>query len=106
MDGAKIKSVKGWQLTTHTWHTVGAKLFADCSGDSILAELTGADHTLGRESSEEYDESFAPARRDSKTMGMSCLLQARETDRYQKFVPPAWAHKYDNDDDIQHLDKY
>ncbi len=104
MDGAKIKSVKGWQLTTHTWHTVHAKLFSDCSGDSILAELTGADHTLGRESSAEYDESFAPANGDTKTMGMSCLLQVRQTDRYQKFIAPAWAHKYDNDDDIHHRD--
>ena len=36
MDGPNITSVRGWQLTTETWHTVEAKLFADCSGDSIL----------------------------------------------------------------------
>ena len=49
MDGSSIKSVTGFQLTTYTWHTVEAKIFADCSGDSILAPLTGAEHRIGRE---------------------------------------------------------
>ena len=44
-----IKSVTGWQLTTQTWHTVEAALFADCSGDSILAPLSGAEFRIGRE---------------------------------------------------------
>ncbi|MFI4911131.1 MAG: FAD-dependent oxidoreductase [Sedimentisphaeraceae bacterium JB056] len=103
MAGDKIKSVKGWQLTTQTWHTVEADLFADCSGDSILAELTGADFSIGRESSDEYGEGFAPDKADEKMMGMSCLLQVRQTDRYQKFVPPSWAYKYGKGD-LDHRD--
>ncbi|HQC53381.1 MAG TPA: FAD-dependent oxidoreductase, partial [Lentisphaeria bacterium] len=47
MDGNRITSVKAWQTTSETWHTVKAKLFADCSGDSILAPLTGADFRIG-----------------------------------------------------------
>ena len=43
MDGDTIKTVTGWQLTTQCYHTVEAKFFADCSGDSILAPLTGAE---------------------------------------------------------------
>lgn len=38
-ENGRIVSVTGWQLTTYTWHTVRAKQFADCSGDSILAPL-------------------------------------------------------------------
>ena len=34
MDGDRIRSIKGWQGTAETWHTVEADLFADCSGDS------------------------------------------------------------------------
>ena len=45
----KILSVKGWQMTSETFHTVYAKYYADCSGDSILAPLTGAKFMLGRE---------------------------------------------------------
>jgi 2-polyprenyl-6-methoxyphenol hydroxylase-like FAD-dependent oxidoreductase len=43
MEGDRIRSITGWQTTTQTWHTVEAELFADCSGDSILAPLAGAE---------------------------------------------------------------
>ena len=59
MDGdKKIKSIRGFQLTTYTNHTVYAKIFADCSGDSILAPLTGAEYRVGREARSEYNEEF------------------------------------------------
>lgn len=47
MDGSKIKKVIGWQTTTQCYHIVEAKLFADCSGDSILAPLSGAEYRWG-----------------------------------------------------------
>lgn len=102
MDGNRIKSVKGWQMTTQTWHTVEAKIFADCSGDSILAPLSGAEFRIGRESRDEFNESIAPVEADNKTMGMSCLIQARETPYPQPFIPPTWAYDYPNEDDIPH----
>ena len=98
MSGQKIKSITGWQLTTETFHTVKADLFADCSGDSILAPLTGAEFRIGREGRQEFGESIAPEAADRRTMGMSCLIQARETNSPQKFVPPAWANKYLSDE--------
>ena len=94
----RIEAIKGWQLTTETWHTVKAALFADCSGDSILAPLSGAEFRLGRESRDEFGEDIAPPQADKKTMGMSCLLQARQTDRPQPFIPPPWANSYPTDD--------
>ncbi|MFA5203812.1 MAG: FAD-dependent oxidoreductase [Lentisphaeria bacterium] len=94
MDGHRIRSVKGWQLTAETWHEVAADCFADCSGDSILAPLTGAEFRLGREARGEFNEDIEPEVADAKTMGMSCLLQARETNRPCGFTPPAWAHRY------------
>lgn len=100
MDGMRITSVKGWQLTTQTWYVVEADLFADCSGDSILAPLSGADFRIGREARNEFGEDFGPDEEDLKTMGMSCLIQARETDSPKKFIPPAWANKYLTDDDM------
>jgi hypothetical protein len=102
MDGDRIVSVKGWQLTTETWHVVEATMFADCSGDSILAPLTGAEFRQGREAAAEFGESIAPATADRRTMGMSCLLQARETSRPQPFIPPPWAHTYPDDASLPH----
>lgn len=104
MDGNKIVAIKGWQLTTETWHRVEAKYFSDCSGDSILAPLSGANFRLGRESRDEFDEDIQPPVADNKTMGMSCLIQARETDRPQKFIPPAWAYTYDSEEYFPYRD--
>ena len=104
MAGSRIRTVKGWQLTTQTWHTVSAAFFADCSGDSILAPLSGAEFRCGREARGEFNESIAPARADAETMGMSCLLQARQTDRPQPFIPPFWANSYPTDADLPHRD--
>ena len=93
-----IKCVKGFQLTTYTWHEVEAKIFVDSSGDSILAPLTGAEYKVGREAKSEYGEEFGLETADSHTMGMSILLQCRETDHPVKFTPPAWAYSYPDND--------
>lgn len=98
MDGLKIKKVIGWQTTTQCYHIVEAKLFADCSGDSILAPLSGAEYRWGRESRNEFNESIAPEQADKKTMGLSCLIQARETDKKHTFIAPSWARKFTKDD--------
>ncbi|MBO4769244.1 MAG: FAD-dependent oxidoreductase, partial [Clostridia bacterium] len=100
MQGDRIKSVRGWQMTSETYHTVEAKYFADCSGDSILAPLTGARFRAGREARDEFGESIAPVKADSCTMGLSCMFQIRETDRKQTFIPPEWAYSYPTDADI------
>ena len=91
MDGERISWVKGWQTTTQTWHTVRAKLFADCSGDSVIAPLSGAEYRWGREGSDEFNEDIEPSVPDSNTMGMSCLIQARETDSPKVYIPPKWS---------------
>lgn len=96
----EIKSVTAWQMTTYSWHKVTAKYFADCSGDSVLAPLSGAKYRIGREGNAEFNETIGPKVADSKTMGMSLLLQARETDHPVKFIPPEWANVYETDDDI------
>ncbi len=96
-ENGKIKSVKGFQLTTYTWHEVEAKIFVDSSGDSILAPLTGAEYKVGREAKSEHNEEFGLAVADNHTMGMSILLQCRETDSPVKYTPPAWAYDFPDD---------
>ena len=95
-----IASVTGYQTTTQTFHTVKAAYFADCSGDSVLAPLTGAEFRHGRESSREFDESIEPEKADSHTMGNSCLFQARQLKKKVKFTPPPWAKKFRKPEDI------
>lgn len=88
-----IRSVTGWQTTTQKWHTVTATYFADCSGDSILAPLTGAEYRVGREACEEFGEKTSQTTADKQTMGMSCLIQCRKSDRASKFLLPSWAKR-------------
>ena len=87
----KIKSIRGYQMTTQTFYTVEGTYFCDASGDSILAPLTGADFRIGRESRHEFEEDSALEEADSMTMGMSCLLQGRETTRPVSYIPPEWS---------------
>ncbi len=99
-----IKSVRAWQSNAETFHVVKAEWFADCSGDSILAPLSGAEFRYGRESKHEFNETIPPEVADNKTMGMSCLFQIRETDHKVEFTPPEWAYTYETDDDLPYKD--
>ena len=96
----RIVSVTGWQMTTQQFHRVYARVFADCSGDSILAPLTGAEYRHGRESESEFGEELGRGitAGDTGTMGMSCILEAREEDRESVFIPPAWAARLTAED--------
>lgn len=97
-----IKSVTGWQLTTYRHHKFTAKIFIDCSGDSILAELTGAEYRHGREARSDYGEEAAPEMADSMTMGSSCLLQAIETPGKVEFKAPPFAEKIEGEEAFIH----
>ncbi len=96
----RILSVTGWTLCSETYHTVKAKFFVDCSGDSILAPLTGAEYVMGREGRNEFGELIAPEVADKKTMGMSIIMMLRETDSPQPYTPPEWAYKFPTDADL------
>lgn len=104
MEGNRIKSIKGWQSNAETFYEVEANYFADCSGDSILAPLSGAEYMYGREAKAYFGETIPPEEADKKTMGMSCLFQIRETTHKVEFVPPKWAYKYETDEDLPYKD--
>ena len=94
----RIKSVTAYQLTTQRFIEVEAKYFADCSGDSILAPLTGAEFRIGREAASEFSEDTDREKPDSMVMGMSCLIQGRETDKKVDFIAPDFTTKLSDED--------
>lgn len=95
-DDGRILWVRAWQLTTQVWHTLHAKLFIDCSGDSILAPLSGASTRWGRESRDEFGEDIQPGHADRRTMGNTLLLQIQKTANPRPYVPPRWAYHFDD----------
>lgn len=100
MEGECLQSILVWQTTTQTKYSITAKQFVDSSGDGILIPLTGAAYRQGRESASDFDESIQPEVSDKNTMGISCLIQTRETDHPVEFTPPEWAHVYETDADL------
>lgn len=92
---SRISAIKAWSLTEQKIYTIKADIFADCSGDSVL-RTSGAEYRVGRESRDEFNESHAPEKADSCTMGNSILLQLREIDPadHKPFRAPSWAHHY------------
>ena len=99
-EGSTIKNVTGFQLTTYTWQKVEADIFIDCSGDSILAELVDAEYMVGREAKETFGENWGLEKADRKTMGMSLMIQAHETDHKCEFIAPDWAYKFPTDESM------
>ena len=93
----RIKSIKGYQMTTQSFVEVRARFFCDSSGDSILAPLTGADFRIGREAMHEFGEDSSHVDADKMTMGMSCLIQAHETTQNIEYIPPEWSRKLSHD---------
>jgi hypothetical protein len=100
MDGDRIVAIEAWQMTTQTRHTLHAKQFIDCSGDSILAAVTPAEFRVGREARGEFDEDIQPAHADKKTMGNSLLIQLRRESEPQPFIAPTWAYKFTHPEDF------
>lgn len=96
--GKRIDRVTGYQMTTQTFFDVESTNYADCSGDSILAPLTGAAYRMGRESADEFGEDTPVTKPDNRVMGMSCLIQARETTQDIKYIPPKWSKKLGPED--------
>ena len=56
---------------------------------------------VGREAKDTFGESMALDTADKKTMGMSLMIQAHETDRKIDFMPPEWAYTFETDEDMK-----
>lgn len=94
----RIRTVTGYQMTTQCFYEIKAEFFCDSSGDSILAPLCGAQFRIGREARDEFGEDTVTEVADDMTMGMSCLLQGRETNQTVEYTPPAWSKQLSKKD--------
>ncbi len=76
--GNRIKEVIARHIETSQELSFPAPLFADCTGDGTVGVLAGADYVMGREARSEYNESTAPDKPDSMTMGASVQWYSAE----------------------------
>lgn len=98
MNNNKIVKVIAYQTTTQKKFEFKSKLFVDTTGDAAIAELSGADYTVGREAKSTYNEEHAPEVANSYTMGSTIMFQSKELDHPVKFEKPEWAYKFTRKD--------
>ncbi|MDI4644435.1 FAD-dependent oxidoreductase [Cohnella hashimotonis] len=94
----RIASVLAVRESTEHRFRIHAKLYMDCTGDGRLGMEAGALYKTGREAASEYGETLASENGDPYRQGSSLLFTTRDTGRPMRFIPPAWARKFSEDD--------
>ncbi len=89
-EGNKITAVICTDINTGKKIKIKAKMFADCSGDGILARLGGAETMYGKESKEKFGERLAPEAHKSIVMGHSIRWCSVNTGEYSDFPDIDW----------------
>ena len=83
--GNRITSVTLTHIENSNEVVLSAPLFCDCTGDGTIGYLAGADFAMGREARSEYNETLAPEKADSMTMGASIQWYTKEYDKPTRF---------------------
>ncbi|MBR4651743.1 MAG: FAD-dependent oxidoreductase [Kiritimatiellae bacterium] len=91
-DGA-IAAVKALDLRSNRVVRFAAPLFCDATGDGWVGYWAGADWRMGREAKGEFDESYAPDKADSDTLGASLMWTSAEANAPVPFSAP-WAEPH------------
>jgi hypothetical protein len=98
MEDSRILSVLAARESTEHYFEIFASIFMDCTGDGRLGKEAGALFKTGRESSKQYGESHAGEEADPYRLGSSLLFTTRNMGKPMKYIPPAWAKKYTEED--------
>ena len=102
MKNGRIVGIEASSTETGEKKTFSAPLFADCTGDATIGELSGAMSLRGRESKLQYAEERAPERGDSLTMGSSVQWFAENSGVNSPFPDIQWGLPW-NDKKVQKL---
>ncbi len=76
---------------------ISAKLFADCTGDGVIARKAGCETMYGREAASQFNESLAPDETERLVMGQSIRWCTRGEDEYVDFPDIDWNLKLDDE---------
>ena len=89
-----IKSVTGFCSQNSTTYVVNAPLFCDASGDGIVGFMAGASFRMGAESTNEFDEGFAPDINDyGDLLGHSLYFYTKDIGKPVNYTAPSFAIK-------------
>ncbi len=90
----KIISVVTRSIRTGREFRRHASFFADCTGDALLARLSGCETMYGSEGRDVFHESLAPEKTQRTVMGHSVLWETHERDHAVSFPDINWGIEF------------
>jgi hypothetical protein len=103
----RIKSVMALNVNSGQRMRFCAPLFIDCTGHGWIGYYAGAEYRMGQEARSEFNESLAPVKAGSRTMGNNLYnAQFRTHDKPVPFACPDWAYKWTRPEDFEPLDSH
>ena len=98
----RVGKVLAFNAQNMTHYELSAELFADCSGDGIVAYMSGASYRIGAETSDEFGELFVPdPEKYGEKLGHSIVFYMKNVGHKVKYTAPDFALK----DVEQHITK-
>ena len=97
-ENGSVKEIHCYQMTTEQHITIGAKFFADCTGNGTLCAFVDAPFKTGSEGKAEYGEPHAPDQPNQKRMGNTLLFKAADRGHEVKFTPPTKIIRFSESD--------
>lgn len=91
VEGTTLKSVECRVGNAEVNLSLAAKIFIDCTGDSIVAAEAGCEWRMGSEGKAEFNEPHAPMDANDDIMGNSIHFKTKDMGRPAPFKLPSWA---------------
>lgn len=91
-ENGKITAVLAYQMKQDIHYAFTAPVYADCTGDAVVAFKAGADVSMGAEAKEEFGEKSADDAPQTWTMGHTLYFEIEDVGHPVKFVRPKFAH--------------
>lgn len=93
-EGATIRSIDAYQLTTETHWKISGKVFIDCTGNATLGYYAEAEFRTGSEGRDEFGEPDAPGQPNKERMGNTLLFKAVDRGHPVAFKKPDFARTF------------
>ena len=101
-DPKKITALIARDIRTGAETRYRARLFADCTGDAVIARMMGAELMYGRDSRATFNESLAPEKGDNQVMGLSVLWNSIKADKPTTFPDIDWGIPF-NEENVYYI---
>lgn len=96
-DPKKITAYIGRNVITGQEMRYKARLFADCTGDAVIAQYMGAEVMYGTESRADFNEVLAPEKASRQVMGHSVIWYSGKDTRKRSFPDINWGLEFDEE---------